>query len=205
MDKKKIAFVGEPCCEVVLYFGQILDYLGYQLTVYDLSPLKDIASIVPNVNLGDGEAEYLGIRIVWGDLGSVQNQEYAVFYFGYNVGNQLISKCDEIWMFTDYQIQHINALKTVQVKDLPRFLVYLSDDVSHAAAKFMLNEFSGMQINDDNFIEVDAASNEFRFKCQYNNVIKFKSGGKVLPTLIKQLLEVDFDRAEIADAIKGVK
>lgn len=205
MDKKKIAFVGEPCCEVVLYLGQVLDYMGYALTVYDLSPLKDIASIVPNVNFADGEAEYMGLNIVWANFDSVPTQEYSVFYFGYNVDNPLITQCDEVWMFTDYQLQHINALKRVPVGILPRFLVYLQRDVGRAESRFIMNEFAFMKITDDNFIEVDAASDEFRFKCQYNNNVKFKAGAKLLPTLTKMILEVDFSSKEINAALKGVK
>lgn len=205
MDKKKIAFVGEPCCEVVLYLGQILDFLGYELNVYDLSPLKDIASIVPNVNFADGVAEYMGLNVVWAGFDSVPTEEYSLFYFGYNVGNPLIASCDEVWMFTDYQLQHINALKRVAVGTLPRFLVYMQRDVGRTEARFIMNEFAFMQINDDNFVEVDAASDDFRFRCQYNNVVKFGKGAKLLPILIRKLLEVDFDNKEINAAIKGVK
>lgn len=205
MDKKKIAFVGEPCSEVILYLGQILHELNYNLTVYDLSPLKDIVSIVPNVDFSDGEAEYQNIDIVWGNITEVQNQEYSVFYFGYNVDSPLIAKCDEVWIFTDYQIQHINALKRVNVGTIPRFLVYYSDDIGRASIKFILNEFAFMRITDDNFIEVDNYSKEFRFQCQYDNCIRYKNGTKVLTPLIKMLLEIDFSNKEISTALKGVK
>lgn len=206
MDKKKIAFVGEPSYDIIMYLGQVLNLLGFKLTVYDLSPLKDVVSTIPNVDFSDGVGEYQGIDIVWGNITEVQNQEYAIFYFGYNVMHPLIAKCDEVWIFTDYQIQHINALKCLNVGTIPRFLVYLSDDVGRAATRFIIQEFEHLHIVDgENFVEVENISKEFRFHCQYDNTIKYKRIPRSFVTLVHKILEVDFSKKEIDTAVKGVK
>ena len=208
MDSKIYGFVGVESFDIVHLLGNVLSSLGFTLTVVDYSPLGDVIFTVPGYDGSQVSYSYNNLEIYRSvPLEEVRPSEFMLLYFGMNVKHPYVAKCDEVWLFSDSQLQKINAICNVNLTGKqPRFVVFRDRQLTRATKSLILDELSELNVQNSNFIELDddTSTLDLQFRVQYDSKILFKNVSSNICDLIVNLLEADFEVKDIKRGMKGV-
>lgn len=207
MNSKFFGFVGVESFEIVHLLGNVLNDLGYTFTVIDYSPFADVMYTIPGYKGGNLDTEYNGIQFYRNASTDVVDTEFALLYFGMNVSHPVIAECDELWLFTNAYLHNIIALSQMTIAgDQARFVIFRDRQLARATKKLVLDEFAGINVNENNFFELDddTSALDVQFRCQYDSKISLKGISSSIEDLIVNILNTDFEVKDIKKSTRKV-
>lgn len=119
MENKIICSIGVDHYDIVHYLASTGVALGKRVLVVDLSGDGGVTATVPNAAFTGGAVEYLGVDFSNSAeflAGHAKDYDYVFTYF--DMSTQVIpSWAEEVYVFTDCQKHHLNALSKIRLKE----------------------------------------------------------------------------------------
>jgi len=205
MDIKYLGFIGTESYDVAVLLGTLLEKLGSNLTVVDATPKGDLACCAGLT--GQGSAVFHDCLVVRGQLTEDDLSEYVVVLANENLRAPLLSKCSEIWMFTDFQLQNMNFCRNIKVPaHVARFLtVSTSPDVS-IPEEGLTELLRGINVRDEDKYTISTEWRyPFMFDLQNTSKMDFSKVPSSVAKLLTGILACDFDKKELNNVFKKNK
>lgn len=206
---KVIGLVGIDKYDIIHYLAKVLHNLGQKVLVIDGSSRKAVTATLP----AQGAVfDFGGVDFVSGlDKAKanvrLSNYDFVIIDFGFQMGNKLILKCDEIWLITDEQKHNIVNLQNVRLlPSQPRFAVIRSDTPNKLHSYFLqLLAPLGITQNTLYRITETKESRRNRLQIMYQNVVSMRNLGDDMLHVITLMLTPYFSEREINAAIREVR
>lgn len=209
MENKIICSIGIDHYDIVHYLASTGVALGKRVLVVDLSGDGGVTATVPNAAFTGGAAEYLGVDFSNSAeflAGHAKDYDYVFTYF--DMSTQVIpSWAEEVYVFTDCQKHHLNALSKIRLKEKQyRKLVIRGSIDSKDYRQYALAVLKNFNFDEKEVVEIPFSEHDLNamLAIQYNGDYHYLGISSKIKDLIYKFYEVDFDEKEITKAIKSL-
>lgn len=205
MSSKVFGFVGMECYDLIFYASKTASELGFEVLMVDLSPNKDLSYLYPGeFNNGD-TVDVDGVALIKGKLekGCFSGYDYILINYGCNPQSLYI--CDEIYFVTNFQKHNISPLQSLQVPEVPCYLVVRDRGACSMNYDYILNELPNISVQEEDdiyAIEDSDADVCTRVFLQHSMITKFSKLSSSIKDFVKHVLEADFSPKDIDHAWK---
>ena len=197
--QKKIGFVGVKKQDICVYFAAVLNNLGYQVLVEDLSYELEILSCIPELpkkrisyirkmeeemsavaEEGDTLFEkrtYKNVDYVGGTEEQEEEYDYILINLGEWAQSDRLKKLDEIIVVTDCEKQNVEKYrKFLRIFSLPMCLVVRNVHEFHRENRLLVElfEMEEWNLTDKVLLPFDLKDEEYRVSMQYEPYQEFR-------------------------------
>ena len=205
-----IGFAGIEKYDVIISLALILRKLEKKVAIYDLSESKAICYTVP-YGLEPGAADLKGAD-VFSDASTLADNtaayDYVLIDFGFDVHNEAIALCKEIYVVTDFQMQHYKRLLELRLGDKQaRYLVLRYTDVNKHLQNSIISEFSRLYVTQNNTFRLDSyLEDSLRMLIlQHEGIIRFKKIPEEMRFFLMTILADTVEEPLLKGAVKALQ
>lgn len=206
---KVLGLIGVDKYDLIHYLAKLLQRLGQKVLVIDGSSRKALTATLPMQNT---VFDFGGVDFVSGlDKAKanvhLNDYDFVIIDFGFQIGNKLIAKCDEIWMISDEQKHNIINLQNVKLSpQQPRFAVIRSE-TPNKLNNYFLQLLAPLGITQNTMYKIteNKESRRNRMRIMYQNIVSMKTLGDDILHVISLMITPYFTEREINAAIKSVR
>lgn len=204
-----IGFVGIEKYDIIIDLTLILRKLDKKVAIFDLSESKAISYTVP-YGLEPGAADLKGAD-VFSDteaMAQVSDYDYVFIDFGFDVYNDYIAMCKEIYIITDFQMQNCKRLLNLDLgNNQARYLVLRYTDANKHLLSSIGSDFTKLYITKNNTVKLEGylADLDRMLTLQYESIIRFKKISENMLYLLTMILADTVEEAELKGAIRALQ
>lgn len=201
---KIIGFIGSDKVELILWYARMLKHLGQKVVLQDLSETMALTYCICKEE--KNIKSYLGIDFDESEV-LCRKKKYDVVLvdFGFNFDEETISKCEEIWIYTDIQCHNVMKLKELELEKNQKRILIIKDVVKGKInSKYICRELQHLNIGRDPYVLYwEQEDHRLAIQCQYNNCSHFtKISEEYYELFLEQLEEQGFEKGSIKKAFK---
>ena len=205
-----IGFAGIEKYDLIINLALILRKLDKKVAIYDLSESKAICYTVP-YGLEPGAADLKGAD-VFSDVSTlVDNKtsyDYILIDFGFDVHNEAVALCKELYIVTDFQMQNYKKLLELELgNNQARYLVLRYTDVNKHLQNSIISEFAKLYVTQNNTFRLESFLEDSTrmLSMQHEGVIRFKKIPEDVRFFLMTVLADTVEEPALKGAIKALQ
>lgn len=207
MNVKVFGFLGVDCYDVIYYAAQTAKHLGHSSLIVDLSSSRS-ASYLYQGDYQEGDiVDVNGVSLVYGKLHRGVMSDYEYIFINYGFTSSLLDLCHEIYIVSDCKKNNVDRLKSIDLPDVPRYLVLRDSEILSISNEYFMGEFSKFDIGENEFFILSDTDDDrvAQVYLQYSRNVKLGKLSNSLCSFIEHMFDVDASKQDIARAWKLVK
>ena len=199
-----IGFAGIEKYDLIINLALILRKLDKKVAIYDLSESKAICYTVP-YGLEPGAADLKGAD-VFSDVSTLADNktsyDYILIDFGFDVHNEAVALCKELYIVTDFQMQNYKKLLELELgNNQARYLVLRYTDVNKHLQNSIISEFAKLYVTQNNTFRLES----FLEDSMHEGVIRFKKIPEDVRFFLMTVLADTVEEPALKGAIKALQ
>ena len=198
MASKVFGFVGVESYDIAYYAARTALKLGHSVLLVD-GTVDHSVSCIYNGDINGDIVDVSGVHILASDPtpGVFKGYEYVFVVTGFKT--KILGMCDEIYMFTTLQKNHIKQLQQIEVPDVPRFLVIRDRAACPISTKGILEDLKQFDFMEEEVYELEDSDGDIESKVMlhYNAHVKVSRLSASVLTFVRHLFDTDATKKEI--------
>lgn len=207
MNTKIFGFVGSECYDIIYYTSRVATALGIKCLMVDLAKNGGLTYLYHGDCIAGEIVSVNNVDLVKAPVDSKIFNEYDYVFLSFETNANQLQMCHELYFATTFQKNQIQALKGINVPNVPRFLILRDRGACSMNFKYVLDELRNLDVSENDIYALDDTDDDIAAKIylQYSMNAKLGRLSASVKTLVEHILDVDTDKKSLNAAWAALK